>query len=333
MRRYIITILFSGMIILLYTQSNILFFSFDLPGRTNNILFTLFKADHSVDKNVTVCNIGTLESENLKRIIDTILSYQPRMVGINTCELDERYNDTFKEYSNNKKVLIGGCEPHSKVRLGRVIYDRNTVTHFTSNDPNIFEIQLTNSWQTLQERNNEKERIDFRNPFNHYFQVELGDFSSYSQEIFEDRIILIGYIGDHMTEEMTYFRSSRITPMNEYFEKQIPDMYDTQISANIISTINEGAFINEVHSVLRIAIILAFGLANVLLMTYIRTKWVAVNLFIYLVMFLILMGLGPMLIVLLFAENYYIELNELPVLLTIITIFTIASNSKQARNI
>jgi CHASE2 domain-containing sensor protein len=324
--------LFSTVIILLYTQSNLLFFSFDLPGHTNNILFSSLNADHSVDENVTVCNMGTLESENLKRIIDTILSYQPRMVGINTCELDERYNDTFKEYSNNKKVLIGDCEPHSKSKLGRIIYETNTVTHFTSNDPDIFEIQLTNSWETLEERNNKKERIDFRNPDNHYFQVELRDFSSYSQEIFENRIILIGYIGDHMTREMTYFRSSRITPMNKHTEGQIPDMYDTQISANIISTINEGTFINEVHPVLRIAIIFAFGLANVLLMTYIRTKWRAVNLLIYIILFLVLMALGPILIVLLFDENYYVELNELPVLLTIITIFTIASNSKPAQS-
>lgn len=142
----------------------------------------------------------------------------------------------------------------------------------------------------------------------------------------EGKTILVGYLGDYLTDSLYYYKQCRITPLNEYYgqENLLPDLYDTEVSANIIRTIRDQDYIDEIGEVFRIFILLAFTLLNVIIITFIRTRWLAVNLIIAALIFVLFTIAGSLMLVLLFDKGYFLALDELPVILVITTVFTMA---------
>jgi hypothetical protein len=106
------------------------------------------------------------------------------------------------------------------------------------------------------------------------------------------------------------------------------DMSDAQISANIISTINRNEFINEVNPFLRVVIILFVGLLNTVLLRILRTRRDILNILFGVTFFVILNGLSSALIVLAFAQNYYLSLDEMTLVLFISAIVSIYWNTR-----
>lgn len=332
MKKYIITIAFSIVIILIYQVIDVNLFSFDLNKKINNSLFKRFGETIEVDESILLCNSGTLSLEEIKIKIDSLITYQPTVIGLSWCAQNKTEQRLLDSLADTQGVFVNSC---LKNNSGIIINNDNSVTHFKSDQKNYFEVILSDSWEQLKMRANKSERIYFRSPFKHYFQFELRDIDSSHPENFQDRIVLIGYLGDYVTEEMRDYRDCRITPMNEYFgDTNIPpDMYDTQISAIIISTINEGRFINEINPIARVGLIILFCLVNVGLISLVQTRWLTLNLLLSLIIFIGLMGLGSYLIVLLFSQYYYyIELNELTTLLVISTLFAVYSNIKDKKS-
>jgi hypothetical protein len=131
-----------------------------------------------------------------------------------------------------------------------------------------------------------------------------------------------------LTDSIYYYTNCRVTPLNGYYGASniLPDMYDIEISANIIRTINDNDFINEVSQIIRILIILAFSLLNVA-----KTKWIIVNLIIATILFILLTGFGGFLIVMAFDNGYFLEMDELPLILIITTVFTVILNISEKR--
>jgi len=333
MRRYIITALFTFGIILLYQLIDINLFTIDFPRRVTNSLFSTFYNDPPADTEVIICNIGKLETEEVTSKIDTLLKFEPRIVGINLCDFDKKEIHAFDRFVDNKRIVTSSCAENNRGQLSRLIEESNLVTHFKSGEPDYFEIQLSNSWDVLKKRNNEYERIYYRAPARHYYQFDLKDIDLSLPDNFCGKIVLVGYVGDHVTDSVYNYKNCRITPLNQRYGDNniLPDMYDIQISANILSTIGEKQFINEINPFLRVGIILAFCLLNVGLLTLIQTRWLALNLVLNVIIFIILTGFGPFVIVYLFGKNYFLELNELTILLIITTIFTVGSNIRERR--
>lgn len=96
-------------------------------------------------------------------------------------------------------------------------------------------------------------------------------------------------------------------------------------------TINDNDFIDEVNQVVRVFIILAFSLLNVTILSFAKTRWTIVNLIIATLLFIILTGTGSFLIVLMFDKGYYLEVDELPLILLITTVFTVIMNISEKR--
>ncbi|HMJ68615.1 MAG TPA: hypothetical protein VK508_06960 [Cyclobacteriaceae bacterium] len=124
------------------------------------------------------------------------------------------------------------------------------------------------------------------------------------------------------------FANSRITPLNaDYGESNIPpDLHEVYITASIVSTIDNEDFINEIGLFPRLMILLLIVIINVVLLTYINTRWIMVNIIIALAVFLLLNMAGNLLIVYLFGSAYYLNLDELTICLLITSISTLVLN-------
>ncbi|MGC4023448.1 MAG: hypothetical protein QM734_16620 [Cyclobacteriaceae bacterium] len=131
--------------------------------------------------------------------------------------------------------------------------------------------------------------------------------SAFVPEYFRRKHLLIGYMGDYLTDRTYYFKNSRITPLNRYLEGESPDMFDTQISACIISAFSGEEFLNDVKVLARILILFFFCIINVLAITYIKTRWIALNIVIAFIIFLLLVFGAGALIVYLFSVNPYLS--------------------------
>lgn len=197
------------------------------------------------------------------------------------------------------------------------------MTHFKTDRPDYFELQLT----AFSGRGDQIERINYGPKFG-YYKVELTDSHWFNPDYLRGKTILLGYMGDYLTDSIYYYQSTRITPMNDYYGENniLPDMYDIEISANIMSTINHKDFIDEINQVFRVLTILAFSLLNVTLLTFAKTRSTLVNILIAAVLFVLLTGSGAFLLLYLFVKGYYLEMDELPLVLLIATAFTVLMN-------
>lgn len=202
-----------------------------------------------------------------------------------------------------------------------IVYQFIDINLFTIDLPkdSYFEQQLSDRTKEFKERKNNKERINFR-PVNMYYRLPLSEIDSVSPDLIKNQIVLVGFL-----------RDSLITPMNQWYGRYSDiqgDMSDAQISANIISTINKREFINEVNPFFRVVIILFVSLLNTVLLRLLRTRRDMLNILLGVILFVILNGLSTVLIVLAFAQNYYLSLDEMTVVLFISAIVSIYWNTR-----
>ena len=142
-------------------------------------------------------------------------------------------------------------------------------------------------------------------------------------------MVLIGYMGDYLTDTLYNYQSARITPLNPYYGQLIdvvPDMYDIEISENIIRTMKMNLYFTEIDGLVRILIILGLTLINVLVLTITRTKWILINALLVGLWFVLITGLCTFLMLVSFDNGYFIELDELPITLIITGSFTFLMN-------
>ena len=153
-----------------------------------------------------------------------------------------------------------------------------------------------------------------------YYQVPLSEIENIPPEIIKDKTILVGFL-----------RDSLVTPMNDWYGrpgKIQGDMSDIQISANIISTINRNEFVNEINPLFRISIILALSLVCTSLIRIVRTKYDVINIILGAAILIVLNGLSGFIIIFAFSKNYYLEMNEMTVVLIISAIAAVYWNTK-----
>lgn len=330
MKRYLLTVIFAITVIGLYHFINIRLFNLDLTKRTKDALFVVRNVP-PIDQTVVLFNIGKLEPGELQIKIDSLLITEPKKIGVNLCHFESIPKSLVKKYESDKRVVFTNCGDNGVGTLSQIIGDENTVTHFKTDKMDYFELQLTD----FKGRGNNIERINYGQRLD--YPVNKGELTDsyfwFNPEYLKDKTILLGYMGDYLNDSIYYYQNCRITPLNQYYGESgiLPDMYDIDISANILRTINDNDFINEINQVVRVLIILAFSLLNVTILTFIKTKWTIANLIIATVLFILLTGTGSFLMVYMFDKGYFLEMDELPLILLITTAFTVILNISEKR--
>jgi len=276
-----------------------------------------------MDESIVLLNIGRLDQKELATKIDSLLKCYPREIGINLCHYDSGTENFVAHFREKKSVIIANCLEGESKSLSRVVNDDNSVTHFRTDRKDYFEFKL----DQFENRGNEMERIYFIDPHKTFYRWELSNVAMIP-EYFQGKTVLVGYMGDYLTDSIYYYTNNRITPINPYFgyEDVQPDMYDTEISAAIISAFEGKSFIHEVELIPRVLLLLAFCVFNVVVLTFVKTKWNTINIFIAAILFLLLSTASSALVLFAFTKGYYLAIDELPLVLLITTIFTVSLN-------
>lgn len=323
MKRLIISTIFTLTIIVLYQFIDINLFTIDFPRRVSSELFKNLRDDPGVETEIVLLDIEYVHLDTVKTFIELLESLEPKSIGVNLCNIEDKSKLLDDYLSQNKNIITCDCSANTNKGTSRITTLKNEVTHFLTDNDSYFELQLSNKSNGLKERGNDKERINFRG-VDRYYQIPLSEIENVSSEIIKDKTILIGFL-----------RDSLVTPMNYWYGRpgEIQgDMSDAQISANIISTIDRGEFINEVKLLYRILIILTVSLICTGLIRLLRTKYNLINFILGLVILIILNGLSSYIIVYAFSNNYYLELNEMTVVTIISAIVSVYWNTKDGQS-
>ncbi|AYB34601.1 hypothetical protein [Chryseolinea soli] len=321
--KYAIALLVTLGIVAVYHFVNIRLFSLDITKMTRENLFYI-RTQPAAQEEMLMLNIGRLEAGELKPKLDSLLLSGPTVVGVNLCHYTTDMSAIVKQYAAVPNIFFVDCRGRGRGALSEIINEGNVVTHFDCYRRDYFEFLLTG----FKPRGNDREMINYAPEQQSIFmRAELKDAPLWYGAL-EGKTILVGYMGDYLTDSLYYYQQCRITPLNEYYgqENLLPDLYDTEVSANIIRTIRDQDYIDEIGEVYRILILLAFALLNVIIITFVRTKWLAVNLIIAGLIFVLFTIAGSVSLVLLFDKGYFLDLDELPVILLITTVFTMAVN-------
>ena len=305
-------------ILVLYRFVDINLFRIDVTKKTSNLLQSRFKNDLPHENGLILFNTGTLGIDEIQKQLDTLLSFYPANLGVNLCYLSEAER---RKIQQKRGLVICECGSGAIARSSVMVNEDNSVTRFAANSSMLFEIKLSRGWLDLVERKNEVERINFRGRHS-YLEMELKNADGFDPEFIQGKTVLVGYLGDQISEDIVDFKQTHITPLNpEHGQQYIsPDMYELEISANIISMIWEKEFINEIPGVIRILTILAFSICTAASCSLIRTRWIVLNVLLSLVAFIFFVILGGLLIVVAFEFGYFLELDELPLILIVTTI-------------
>ncbi|TXI70599.1 MAG: hypothetical protein E6Q41_01190 [Cyclobacteriaceae bacterium] len=317
------------LVILLYGVAPIRFLSFDFFKRVNASLFNTFKVPNKVDDRIILLNTGTKSIEEIRAYIELLKKYNPKVIGVNLCNLATGTESIKSQYKTDTQVIFVNCEKNNHT-LGRIINDDNSVTHFQSDNYQSFERRVLNNTTNPDSK---VERINYSK--GGFYKYEL-DSTEFIFDIFPNSIIMLGYLGDYLNEvdpfdtqsELRYFTNARITPLNRYFslEDASPDMYDTEISAQIVSCLLDQNFIKDVSKLTSVAILLAFILFQTLVMSLVQNKNILISIGVGLLSYFLIKMAGSFLIVYLFTEGYYLQLHELMLLLVVVIVFNLGFN-------
>jgi len=322
MKRFITTAVFTIAIVILYQFIDINLFTIDLPRRVSSELFKSLRYDPELDTNVVIFDIEYIDLDTIKTKLELLESLGPKSIGVNLCNIEDTSEVLNEFLSQSKTVVTCNCMTNAAMATSAVTTSGNEVTHFKSDNLSAFEFQLASELNALQTRGNKKERINFR-PVDAYYRVPMSLVEGLPPYVVQGKTILVGFL-----------RDSIVTPMNDWYGRTGPtrgDMSDAQISANIISTIDRHEFINEVNLFVRVSIILAVSLVCAGLIRLARTKSLAINFILALLILIILSGLSSYLIVLAFSRSYFLELNEMTVVLIVSAILSVYWNTKDRK--
>jgi hypothetical protein len=322
MKRLTISAAFTLTIIVLYQFIDINLFTIDLPRRVSSELFKSLRDDPGVETEIVLLDIEYVHLDTVKTFIELLESLEPKSIGINLCNIEDKSELLDKYLSESKNIITCDCDKDSNKATSGILTPKNEVTQFKTDKDTYFEMQLSDNLNGTKKRGNNRERINFRG-VDRYFRAPLSEIENVDAEIIKDKIILVGFL-----------RDSLVTPMNDWYGRPGDiqgDMSDAQISANIISTINRNEFINEVNVLFRVLIILTVSLVCTGLIRLVRTKYNVINITIGLVILIILNGLSSYIIVFAFSKNYFLELHEMTVVLIISAIASIYWNTKDGQ--
>ena len=317
------------LVVSIYGVAPIRFFSFNFFQKVNASLFYTFKVYDKVDDQIILLNTGTKSIEEIIAYIELLKKHNPKVIGVNLCNHATGTESTKSQYKTDTDVVFANCEKINHT-LSRIINEDNSATHFQSDNYQSFERKVLNNTTTT---NAKVERINYSK--GGFYKYEL-DSTEFIFDVFPNSIILLGYLGDYLNEvdpfdtqsELRYFTSARITPLNKYFslEDVSPDMYDVEISAHIISSLLNQDFIKDIPKWQSVGILFLFILFQTLVMSLVQNKNILISIGVGLLSYFLIKMAGSFLIVYLFTEGFYLQLDELMLLLVIVIVFNLGFN-------
>lgn len=302
----------------------------------NDKAFTL-KENAPIDTNIVLVNYGPLNRRNLARLIEKIAAAHPKVIGISAC-LDRNKktpNDSLLVATLNKHsniVLLIGHDSSCVFTKGplythlSLIKDPDEVIRSFAIDSNAyFEEEIVRifnpqKYETLKMEHQAIEPINYSGNIDRFFaldedQVMDGDFN---EDLFKNKIVLVGFLGTTLSPEVRTLDAAVYTPLNEklYHQKSTPDMYTLVVSANIISMILKGDFIEKVPIFISLLIILCTIIFNLLIGSLILEKsfW-AYGLFAITLTFIEIFAAGLLIVWLLNSQQQMLYLQILPIAL------------------
>jgi hypothetical protein len=272
-----------------------------------NLNMSLFNAigEPEMDSTVVILNIGNLKDSEIIEKIDSIILQKPKSIGLDLCNLSK---DSLLQtrYQRKPEVTILDCSDDSESGSS-LISDDIDASRFKTDNPNYFEIRLSDSWNRLQERGNKSELINYKGVSNRFVTVDLKDAKSIS---LRNRIVLISYLAETIPPDA--------------FDADLlkTGLYQIQYSAFIISTIVNDDFINESNFIIDFLLIVAAVLLIHGLLTIMPVK----NAILLTIISFTLIGLINAgvtgLVLILFTKGYYLHTNGLSGILVIATLYT-----------
>ncbi|MDP4172491.1 MAG: CHASE2 domain-containing protein [Bacteroidota bacterium] len=274
-----------------------------------DVVFSKFRSEQTADTNIVLVNIGDLDREGIARQLEIINDCSPKVIGldllfytkkdrikdsilertIKKCKnivlasrLD-RYNiknDSYDSLLSSEQLFKGkystgfanlpeeDAEGYRTIRRFRP-YAKYKSSFETAFPVKIAELADKNSIRLLNQRNNDKELINYRGNLNKYFYLESMDpfKNPFNGQILKDKIVLIGFMG--LDIKTKTFEDIFFTPLNErYAGRAFPDMYGVVINANIISMLIRNNYIEVMPGWLSfiIAVCLSLFSINMLLL-------------------------------------------------------------------
>jgi len=131
-------------------------------------------------------------------------------------------------------------------------------------------------YKYLSERNNKKEIINYRGNLKSFYTLESADVldSSFDLAIVRNKIVLMGYLGDDISQPTQAIEDRFFTPLNErYIGKTDRDMFGVVIHANIVSMIIHKNYIDEMPLWLSYGVALLFCYFYVVLLEYMNERF------------------------------------------------------------
>ena len=191
-------------VVLLYKTSPVRFFSIDLYRRINDHLFLTFRNAPRTNTDIIILNISELPQEKIVPLVDILLTYTPKIIGINLCHLKKIDTSQFEKYSENSSIIIANCNEDFENSLSRKIESRNKVTHFKSNRSDYYEFRLLEDIDIIKTRNNKTERINFIGSCSNgsFFCHNLVSLDNLTLDIMDGKIILLGYVDSQYGEDI-----------------------------------------------------------------------------------------------------------------------------------
>ncbi len=328
MKRYLIALIFSLGVVVLYSFVHIRLFSLDLTQRMREALFALRTLPPG-ETDIFLFNIGELTPAELPNKIDSLLLMQPEKLGINLCHFDNVPEELLCRYQSNPRVVFANCGDAGPNQLSQIVDTHNVVTHFKTDNDQYFEFNLT----PARARDNDREMINFGARIEALSgAIELSQTNYwFNPEYLAGKTFLVGYIGIFSSGDPESFKNARTTPWNRFYGQGSvpPDMSDVEISYNIIRTLKNHAFINEIGPVTRISLLVLTSMLTVVIITFAKTRWLILNLIIATTLFVVLTGFAAYVILIAFDSGYYVDLDELPLILIVTIVMTVILNIRQ----
>lgn len=128
----------------------------------------------------------------------------------------------------------------------------------------------------LLERDNKKEIINYRGNIRSFYTLESSDVldSSFDLAIVHNKIVLMGYLGEDISQPTQATEDRFFTPLNErYIGKADRDMFGVVIHANIVSMIIHKNYIDEMPLWLSYGIAFLFCYFYVVFLEYMNERF------------------------------------------------------------
>ncbi|HBH07682.1 MAG TPA: hypothetical protein DDX92_13885 [Flavobacteriales bacterium] len=279
----------------------------------SDMVFSQLRDKPPPDTNIVLVNIGTLDRSGIAEQIKVLNKFNPKILGIDVffrerrdfrsdmelmlalSEVDnlvlvsdllipDSISNCFQGMSTSNFIFtsnasLGYAEMKTTSEGYKTVRQFVPFTCVNDSSTQAFSVVIADKFDStsvdlLQQRNNEREVINWKGNYRHFYQLDVQDVLRPGADLsfVKDKIVLMGFMGQHHLGEES-LEDTFFTPMNPIpAGRSYPDMYGVTLHANIISMILSKEYIFQfpLWGDILITIILLY--LNVALFIYIAER-------------------------------------------------------------